>query len=230
MARASTKSSKSKVASKPKQMAATVPAAAAPSKTPLGKLNAVLPWLLAICGVLGTIAALVITQDKFDLAQNPHFQPVCDLNPIISCGSVMKSHQADAFGFMNPYIGLLGFPVVITVGMAMVAGAKFKRWFWVSMQLGLTLGVAFAYWLLFESVYRIRALCPWCLTVDVALTTAWWYTTLFVFYNGFLRWPARWQKAGQFIKRHHTDILVFWFLLVIALILKHFWYYFGQQL
>jgi len=103
---------------------------------------------------------VMITVEKFDLLKNPNYQPICDLNPIISCGSVMKSHQANAFGFMNTYIGLLGFPVLITIGVAMLAGARFKRWFWLGAQLGLAFGIAFAYWLLFESIYRIRALCP----------------------------------------------------------------------
>ena len=200
------------------------------SKGTLSKLSAVLPWLLIICGVIGIAASVIITQDKFNLAMNTHFQPSCDLNPIISCGSVMKSNQAHAFGFMNPYIGLIGFPIVVTIGMATLAGAKFKRWFWVGMQIGLSLGVIFAYWLLFESIYSIRALCPWCLTIDVVLTTAWWYVTLYNFYVGNLSWPAKFKAAGQFAKRHHADILVFWFLLVIAFILQHFWYYFGQHI
>lgn len=197
---------------------------------PLSKILRWLPFVLIVCGIIGTIASIAITVEKFDLLKNPHYQPVCDLNPIISCGNVMKSEQANAFGFMNTYIGLVGFPVVITIGMGMLAGARFKRWFWLGLQFGLTLGVAFAYWLLFESVYRIRSLCPWCLSVDVAITTAWWYTTLFVFYNGFLQLPARYKPAGAFIKKHHADIIVFWFVIVTVLILQHFWYYFGQHL
>jgi len=199
-------------------------------KTPLRKLAAVLPWLLLACGIVGIVASLAITQDKFELATNPSFQPVCDLNPIISCGSVMKSPQAHAFGFMNTYIGLVGFPILVTAGMAMLAGAKFKRWFWLGMELGITFGIAFAYWLLFESIFRIHALCPWCLSVDVAITVIWWYLTLFIFYNGYLALPAKLKTIGRFAKKHHADILMFWFVLVIAVILKHFWYYFGQHL
>jgi uncharacterized membrane protein len=209
----------------------TVPS---PKKTsarkPLSGIMKFLPWVLIVAGIIGMIASCVITVEKFDLIKNPNYQPVCDLNPIISCGSVMKSDQASAFGFMNTYIGLLGFPVVLTIGVAMLAGAQFKRWFWVGMQLGLTLGFAFAYWLLFESVYRIRALCPWCLSVDIALTTAFWYVTLYNFYTGNLKLPARFNAAGAFIKRHHVDILVFFFLVIIAEILHHFWYYFGAHL
>jgi uncharacterized membrane protein len=202
----------------------------AKSSRPLGWLVRWLPVILVVCGIIGTVASVMITVEKFDILKNPHYQPVCDLNPIISCGNVMKSKQANAFGFMNTYIGLLGFPAVIAIGVGMLAGARFKRWFWLGLHLGLTLGVAFAYWLLFESVYRIRSLCPWCLSVDVAITTAWWYTTMFVFYNGFLALPERAKKAGAFVKKHHADILVFWFVIVTALILNHFWYYFGQHL
>lgn len=111
----------------------------------------------------------------------------------------------------------------------MLAAAKFKRWFWIGMQVGLSLGLIFAYWLLWQSMYRIRALCPWCLSVDVAITTAWWYVTLWNFDQGFIKLPTALKKAEAFAKRHHVDILVGWFVLVVALILQHFWYYFGQQ-
>ncbi len=205
------------------------PAVQQPTK-PLAKLAAVLPWLLIICGIIGVIASFAITTEKFDLLKNPHYQPVCDLNPVISCGSVMKSKQASAFGFMNTYIGLIGFPVLVTTGIGMLAGAKYKRWFWLGMQLGLTFGVAFAYWLLYESMYRIRALCPYCLSVDAAITTAFWYVTLANFYMGYIALPARLKTIGQFTKRHHADMLVFWFVAVTSLILQHFWYYFGSHL
>lgn len=200
------------------------------TRRPLSKLNKLLPWILVIGGVIGIIASVMITIEKFDLASNPHYQPVCNLNPIISCGSVMASQQAHAFGFMNTYIGLVGFPIVLTVGMAMFAGATFKRWFWIGMQVGLSLGIVFAYWLLFESAYRIHALCPYCLSVDVALTVVFWYVTLFNFYTGNLTVPAGLKGTGRFVKQHHADILVAWFLIVIALILHHFWYYFSKHL
>lgn len=200
------------------------------AKQPLSRLEKALPWILVICGIIAIIASIMITQEKIDLAGNPHYQPACDLNPIVSCGSVMKSSQAHVFGFMNPFIGLIGFPVVVAVGMAMFAGAKFKRWFWQGMQIGLSLGMIFAYWLLWQSVYRIHALCPYCLSVDLVLTTAWWYTTLYNFHHGHLRLPRRLTAAGAFVKRNHAGLLVLWFLIVIFFILKHFWYYFGHHL
>lgn len=228
-----TSATKTKAKSSVRANAKTETAAAAVASTktsPLSKLGKVLPWLLVIGGIIGIFASVMITIEKFDLASNPHYQPVCDLNPIISCGSVMASKQAHAFGFMNTYVGIVGFPILVTVGMAIFAGARFKRWFWQGMQVGLTFGIFFAYWLLFESVFRIRALCPYCLSVDVALTVVFWYVTLYNFYNGHLTLPTSLKTTGRFVRRHHADILVAWFLIVIAVILHHFWYYFGQHL
>lgn len=196
---------------------------------PLTRLAKVLPWLLIICGIIGIIASVAITVEKFDLLKNPNYRPICNLNPIISCGSVMESKQATVFGFMNTYIGLLGFPVVVTIGMAMLAGAKFKRWFWLGMEIGLGLGILFAYWLVVQSVYNIRALCPYCLSVDVVLTVAFWYVTMYVLQQGFLKVPRQLERTSNFIQRHHLDLLVFWFVIVTAAILQHFWYYFGRN-
>lgn len=200
------------------------------TRKPLDKLAAVMPWILVISGVIGLICSYIISLDKVKLLENPHFQPNCDLNPIISCGSVMSSPQGSVFGFPNPWIGLAAFAVLITIGMGLLAGAKFKRWFWLGLEIGTVLGMALAYWLLYESVYRIHALCPYCLTVDVVVTTTFWYTTLHVINQGWLRLPKSWDRGVAFVKRHHLDILILWFIIVTALILKHFWYYFGQHL
>lgn len=189
-----------------------------------------IPYILIIAGIVGILASVIITVEKFDLIQNPSYHPACDLNPIVSCGSVMESKQANAFGFMNTYIGIVGFPVLLTVGMAMLAGAKFKRWFWLGLEAGLTLGMIFAYWLLYQSVYNIHALCPYCLSVDVVLTIAFWYTTLYNIEQGTIKLPkGKWQSVAIFARRHHLDILILWFLIIFALILKHFWYYYRKH-
>jgi uncharacterized membrane protein len=189
-----------------------------------------LPWILLVGGIIGYACAFIIMWDKVKLADNPSFVPSCSLNPVISCGNVMKSHQANAFGFPNPFIGLGAFPAVAVVGGAMLAGARFKRWFWLALYTGYALGTAFAYWLLFESVYRIKALCPYCLTIDVVMTITFWYLTLYMIDQKHLRLPkGKSQKIYGWIRRHHGDILIAWFIIAIALILKHFWYYYGRN-
>lgn len=189
-----------------------------------------MPWMLVISGVIGIICSFIISLDKVKLLENPNFKPNCDLNPVVSCGSVMASKQGSVFGFPNPWIGLVTFAVVVAVGMAIFAGAKFKRWFWLGLAGGIYLGLAFAYWLLFESVYRIHALCPYCLTVDVVLITLSWYLLLFFIDKKYIVLPKSWDKVSAFVRRHHLDILLVWFLVIIVVILKHFWYYYGKYL
>lgn len=194
-------------------------------------LQKTLPYILIIGGVIGYICAFVIMFDKVRILNNPHYIPSCSLNPIVSCGSVMQSKQANAFGFPNPFIGLGAFPAVAVVGGAMLAGAKLKRWFWLTLGVGYALGLVFAYWLLFESVYRIHALCPYCLAIDIVMTITVWYLTLYLVDQKHLKLPkGKPIQAYAWIRRHHLDILITWFIIIITLILKHFWYYFGHHL
>lgn len=187
-----------------------------------------LPWILIVGGLIGLICFTILSHDELAIAKNPNFQPSCNLNPVIACGSVMKSWQARVFGIPNPFIGLGAFPVAITVGAALLAGAKFRRWFWLGLELGTFLGLAFAYWLLFESIYSIKALCPYCLASDVVVTAIFWYVTQYNLENKHLRLPKTFDKTVAFSRRHHLDILVLWFIIVIAVILQHFWYYYGH--
>jgi len=191
-------------------------------------LQKTLPWLLVICGSIGLLASFVILVDKLQLLEDPGRTFLCDLNPIISCGSVMTSDQSHAFGFPNPIIGLVGFAIVITTGMAMLAGATFKRWYWLGLQIGTLFGLGFVHWLFTQSVYSINALCPYCMVVWIVTITTFWYVTLYNIQNGIIKLPAGLQKFGFFIRRHHLDILIIWFLLITVLILQHFWYYYGQ--
>lgn len=189
-----------------------------------------LPYLLIIAGIVGLMSAFSLTWDELKMAQNPTYQPSCNLNPIISCGSVMKSGQAKAFGFPNPWIGLAAFAVLLTVGVSLLAGAKFKRWFWLGLNAGALFGVGFVHWLFYETVYRISALCPWCMAVWVVTIPTFWYVTLYNIEQGVIKLPKGkgWQRFGLFIRRHHLDILILWYLIITVLILKHFWYYYGH--
>ncbi|MCI3901348.1 vitamin K epoxide reductase family protein [Streptomyces spectabilis] len=150
--------------------------------------------LLVVTGVAGLWAAWIITLDKFELLKDPNFQPGCSINPVVACGSIMKSEQAEAFGFPNPMLGLAAYAVVIGVGMSLLAGARFPRWYWLTFNAGTLFGVGFCTWLQFQSLYRINALCLWCCLAWVATILMFWYVTSFNIRNGFLPAP-RWTKT-----------------------------------
>ena len=62
-------------------------------------------WWVLIAGVVGLVASMALTVEKFELLIDPHYVPSCNINPIVSCGSVMTTPQASVLGFPNPLLG-----------------------------------------------------------------------------------------------------------------------------
>lgn len=193
-------------------------------------LKKVLPYILIVCGSVGVYCSFILSQDKVRLLEHPGTHLSCSIDPILSCGSVISSVQGHAFGFPNPFLGLAGFAAVVTVGVTLLAGATFKRWFWLLMEAGLVFALGFIHWLFYQSVYEIGALCLYCMAVWTITITSFWYVTLYNIDQKHIRIPkGKPQTIYAFIRRHHLDILILWLLIIGALILKHFWYYYGRN-
>jgi len=196
--------------------------------TRFAKLGRPFSLLYIVAALVGLIASFALTVDTIKLAANPNYQPACNINPIISCGSIMQTKEADALGFTNSILGLIGFGMILAIGVAMMAGAQMRRWFWQAIMLGLSFGLIFVHWLFYQSVYNINALCPYCMAVWVISIALFWYTLLFCLNNGFLILPARFSDLKSFLLNHHLDIYIGWLVIITLLILKHFWYYYGS--
>ncbi|WP_368069716.1 vitamin K epoxide reductase family protein [Nitriliruptor sp.] len=168
-------------------------------------------------GLAGLLAAFTLTVEKFALVADPTYVPSCSINPVVSCGSVMASAQAEMFGFPNPLLGLIGFTVVVVTGAVMLGGARLPRWYRFGFQAGVTFGVPFVHWLAFQSLYRIGALCPYCLVVWAVTIPVFWYVTL----DNLRTWgsarPVRW------VRRFHGVILTVWLLAIVVAIAVRFW-------
>jgi uncharacterized membrane protein len=184
------------------------------------------PWFLTISGMIGFFASFVLSIDKLKLVQDPNYVPNCNLNPLISCGSVIKTVQSSVFGFPNSFIGIGGFAILVTIGMIMLAGGtNIKRWFWLGLQAGTLFGIGLVHWLFFQTVYNIQALCPYCMLIWVVTIPIFLYVTLYNLRTGVIPTPTRLKGLIASVQRHHVDILVLWYLVIIGLILNHFWYY-----
>jgi uncharacterized membrane protein len=179
-------------------------------------------WLLVIAGALGLLGSFVITVDKFRLLQNPAFVPSCSLNPVLSCSSVMRSHQAAVFGFPNPLIGLVSFGAVIATGSGLLAGARYHRWYWLGLNIGTFAGAAFCMWLMTQALYEIGALCLWCMLVWAVTIALFWYTTVHNLRHGIVPAPRE-LVAG--VREFHWVVPVTWYLAIVLLIATRFWSY-----
>lgn len=176
--------------------------------------------LFVVGGLIGLIAAVVLLVEKMALAANPDYVPSCNVNPILSCGSVMATPQAAVFGVPNPIIGAAGFAIVAAIGVGLLAGGRYTAWYWVTVQIGVTFAVVFVHWLIYQSLYVIGALCPYCMAVWAVTIPIFWYTS-----TRNLRSLGRRQKWITLLNEYRGAVLTGWFLLLIVLIANRFWDY-----
>lgn len=186
-----------------------------------------LPFILIIGGIIGLIASFALTYDKIHVLQDPSYKPGCNLNPVLSCGSVMETSQASLFGIPNTIFGLIGFSMVSMLGLVLLAGAVLKRWLWVGAQVMATVGVIFMHYLFFEAVYRIHAICPWCFLVWMITIPIFFSITIYNIRMDHLRTSASGsaKAIAGFIDRYSKDILILWYLIILGILLVKFWYY-----
>lgn len=132
---------------------------------------AVAVWLI-IAGVVGWWAAFSLTMQRLQLLMDPDATASCDFSILVQCTANLQSWQGSILGFPNPLLGIAGWIAPIVVGMAILAGARFARWFWWAFAAGITVAFAFVIWLIFQSVFVLGTLCPWCMvTWVVAIPT-----------------------------------------------------------
>ena len=170
--------------------------------------------VFTVFSAIGLLAALTLTIERFKLLEDASYVPSCSLNPVLSCGSVMVTKQAALFGFPNPILGIAAFSVALVAGVLLLGRVELPHWFWLGMTGGLLLGEVFVHWLIFESLYEIGALCPYCMVV--------WAVTMPLFVLALSRLIGTGSNNGGTIGRLFLEwrwtLLAVWYAIVVALI------------
>jgi uncharacterized membrane protein len=193
-----------------------------PAETPargpvaIGRLSA---WGVLIAGVVGLTASATLLIEKIEMLQDPGYVPTCSINPVLSCGSVMVRPEASAFGFPNPLIGVVSFTLVVVTGVLAVARVGLPRWYWLGLTVGAGLGVVFTHWLIFESLYKIGALCPYCMVVWSVIVP------LFAVVAPIALRPLAANPVARFLYHWRWPLVALWFTAVALAILVRFWDY-----
>lgn len=184
-------------------------------------------WWVLIAGLVGLAASAALTVEKIAILRNPSYVPSCNFNPIVSCGSVMTTPQASVLGFPNSLIGIAAFSVVVVTGVLAVANVPLPQWYWIGLTAATLAGAVFVHWLIFQSLYRIGALCPYCMAVWVVTIT------LLVVVASIAFRPTG-EKGGGAVGRElyrwRWSIATLWFTAVFLLILARFWDYWSTLL
>jgi len=195
------------------------------------------PYILIIGSLIGLAASFVLSIDTIKFIENPNASVLCNINPLISCSSVASEWQSKVFGFPNPFLGITAFSMLFAIGVMLFSGGRAKKPLWLLVNLGTTAAMAFVIWFFFESVYRIGALCLYCMITWVVTWPLFLYTTVWNFREehfsieathkqSFLFLKPRHQKFidkfFHFVSHNHTQILVAFYLILILLILFQF--------
>jgi uncharacterized membrane protein len=124
-------------------------------------------WLLVVAGFFGFIASADLSIEKIRLLEDPTYQLSCNINAVLACGSVVTTDQASVFGFANSLIGMAAFPVLFAIGLIGLVNYSIPKYFLIGVAIGSGLANIFIQWLVYQSLYVIEALCPWCMVVWV---------------------------------------------------------------
>ncbi len=151
-----------------------------------------MPIVLILTGVLGWYSAFALILDKIKLLENPGADLDCNFSLLVQCGVNLESWQGEVFfGVPNPIWGLGGFVAPIAVGVAILAGARFARWFWIAFAIGVAGALAFCIWLMGQSFFALGTLCPWCMLVWSVTILLFWTVWLHVLAKGHIPLPER---------------------------------------
>ena len=151
-------------------------------------------WFVILAGLAGLTAAYNLSVDKVTAILTPDVKLNCSISPLVECGKNLGSWEGSLFGFPNPFIGLGAFAVVLVVGIAVLTGVRYPRWWWVAFNIGVIAAFAFITFLIISSVYVIGTLCVWCALVWIFTIPLFWLTTIRNLKNGDLRVSPRATK------------------------------------
>lgn len=184
---------------------------------------------MATAAFIGFFASFTLTVEKFAILKNPNHRLSCSINPLLSCGPIITSPEASAFGFPNPIIGLFAFSVLFSVAMAMFGGAVVdagKRWYWRLYIVGHLFGVGFIAWLMSEAFYDLKALCIYCMIAWAMTIILNWYGFLWMTSTGRLKIGPKLTKFRDWGLRNHWGFVLLCYLAVFGLIFFAFRAYF----
>ncbi len=83
------------------------------------------------------------------------------------------------------------------MGVAILAGARFARWFWIAFWAGIAFAFGFVVWLISQSIYDLHTLCPWCMVTWAVTIPTFYAVTLHLLRSGIVAAPARVRKAAD---------------------------------
>lgn len=128
-----------------------------------------------IASAVALLVSFVLSAETLQLARHPNQSLGCDVNGVLSCSTVAQSWQSEfiaiaGLSFPNAFFGIAAESVFVTVAVIGLARVRLPRWFAIATWFGAAAALAYSYWLFTQSMFVIKALCPWCLLLMFSTT------------------------------------------------------------
>jgi uncharacterized membrane protein len=119
-------------------------------------------WGLVLAGgLLGIVGTVWQTVERLS-ALSTSKPSVCDINAVISCGSVYSHWQSSALGVPNSLIGLPVFAIMTSAAVGALLGSRpSKRYVGLLLGLGVFMTL-FVVWYMEQTAFAMGALCLFC--------------------------------------------------------------------
>lgn len=180
-------------------------------------------WLVIVLGFLGASASMVLAYEKLAVAEDPTHIPSCSLNPFLDCGKVLDAGADNLlFGLPNSFVGLVLFGALMAVGVSLLAGAKYKEWFWKLFYSGIVVGVLSVIFFFYQSLFVIGALCLYCMSIWIVVLALAWYSKIWLVERGTIKVPKRFEKLWLTLRHNHLTVLLLIYLFIYMAIAMKF--------
>jgi uncharacterized membrane protein len=134
-------------------------------------------WWAAVlvAGLAGIVFTGLQIVEKIAISNKPATVLLCDVNSVVSCSNVLNAWQSSVLGPPNALVGAVMFSLLASGGLAGVLGSRASRSYLLTLWGLAVFFLAFASWFMYQTAFRIGALCIWCtgiVTAVVVITAA----------------------------------------------------------
>lgn len=124
---------------------------------------------MVLASAVGLASAFWQLMEKLQLLKNPQHALSCNFNSTFNCSNVLNAHQSSALGPPNSVIGIVMFTFFLSVGLVLATGSQISRRLALWVQGLAVFMLGFTMWFLFQSTYRIRSVCIFCLFIGTSV-------------------------------------------------------------
>lgn len=177
---------------------------------------------MAVTSVIGLLASFTLLRDTLEVARDPSFNPSCNINPILSCQSVMSSSQAEILGIPNPAFGIAAFTALFVFAVLVLARTSFASWIWKVGIAIATAGLLFTLYLYLTSITVLGTICPWCFVTWLVTVAIFWSLITYTLAAKIIVLPKKLLFLSRVWVRYASLILASWYVALVFILLLRF--------